>query len=126
MNDATRTTSSNGNRHALHPSRSRRRWAKASWLLGVATLALGACASADDASTDELLLGEHEDALTAERNTIADETSAAPPSVAEKRTGHDRLLVDENGEVIEAPRQPRKPPAPPPPPQDRLIEPDLL
>ncbi len=75
MNDATFTTSSDGNRHALHPSRSGRRRANASWLVAVATLALGACAGADDASTDELFLGEHEEALTADRRTAAEASS---------------------------------------------------
>jgi hypothetical protein len=75
MNDATFTTSSDGNRYALHSSRFGRRWAKAFWILGVATLTLGACASVDDASTDGFFLGEHKEALTTERKTVAEASS---------------------------------------------------
>jgi hypothetical protein len=76
MNDVTFTTSSNGNQRAQHPSGSARRLAKGSWIVGVAILSLGACAGADDASTDELLLGEHEQALTDEQRSVAEASSA--------------------------------------------------
>lgn len=80
MNTATFTIPSRNNRPAVRPASVWCRWARASWLLGMAALALGACAGAEGGPTDELLLGEHEQALSAERATVA---AAAPATRGE-------------------------------------------
>ena len=79
MNDATFTPSSNDHRRAAVRPSAGWRWVRASWLIGVAALALGACAGAADEASDELMLGEQEQALVAERAAV----SAVPASRGE-------------------------------------------
>jgi hypothetical protein len=100
MNAATFQIPSSDKRPVVRPASAWHRWARASSILVMATLALGACAGANDEATDEATaefeLGEHEQALTTGRTALTAAASAPPPVETSSKAAIDDVTELDN------------------------------